>query len=124
MSEYRSIVVEKGSNGWGGPVEVRPTDEKKYIVSMTGMVIHKVAKEIAKLTGAELVNGYKKPVAADKMACIVIDCGGVARCHTFPGMGVPTIQVYPLAPSGPGASKMVPELFVSDVKPSCLKVID
>lgn len=29
MSAYKKVKVSKGRNGWGGPLEFTPTDEKK-----------------------------------------------------------------------------------------------
>ena len=36
MSDYKKVKVEAGPSGWGGPLEIQPTDEKKYIVCITG----------------------------------------------------------------------------------------
>ena len=41
-----------------GALEMQPTDEKKYIVCVTGGGIHPVA-QIADLTGAEAFDGFK-----------------------------------------------------------------
>ena len=40
MAEYKKVKVEAGKSGWGGPLEIQPTDEKKYIVCITGGGIH------------------------------------------------------------------------------------
>ena len=50
MSDYKKVKVEAGPSGWGGPLEIQPTDEKKYIVCITGGGIHPVAQKIADLT--------------------------------------------------------------------------
>ena len=50
MAEYKKVKVEAGKSGWGGPLEIQPTDEKKYIVCITGGGIHPVAQKIADLT--------------------------------------------------------------------------
>ena len=36
MAEYKKVKVEAGPSGWGGPLEVAPDSEKKYIVCSTG----------------------------------------------------------------------------------------
>ena len=45
MSDYKKVKVEAGPSGWGGPLEIKPTDEKKYIVCITGGGIHPVAQK-------------------------------------------------------------------------------
>ena len=47
MAEYKKVKVEAGPSGWGGPLEVAPDAEKKYIVCITGGGIHPVAQKIA-----------------------------------------------------------------------------
>ena len=89
MSDYKKVKVEAGPSGWGGPLEIQPTDEKKYIVCITGGGIHPVAQKIADLTGAEAFDGFKSsPEGSFKaMACAVIDCGGTARIGVYPMKG-------------------------------------
>ena len=36
MAEYKKVKIERGPGGWGGPLEVKPSDEKKYVVCITG----------------------------------------------------------------------------------------
>jgi hypothetical protein len=31
MGNYKKVIIEAGKGGWGGPLEVLPTDKKKYI---------------------------------------------------------------------------------------------
>ena len=78
MAEYKKVKIERGKGGWGGPLEVKPTDERKYVVCITGGGIHPVAQKIADMTGAEAFDGFKSsPEGGFKaMACAVIDCGG------------------------------------------------
>ena len=38
------VKVNKGKQGWGGPLTLKATDELKYVVSVTGGGIHPVAK--------------------------------------------------------------------------------
>ena len=61
MSDYKKVKVEAGPSGWGGPLEIKPTDEKKYIVCITGGGIHPVAQKIADLTGAEALMVLNHP---------------------------------------------------------------
>ncbi len=115
MSEFKSVHVVKGSNGWGGPFLLKPDNQKKYVVSVTGGGIHPVAQKIADLTGATAVDSFKNPVDKEEMLCVIIDCGGTARCGTYPRFGIPTINVKVLSPSGPLAKFMTEDVFVSGV---------
>ena len=96
MAEYKKVKIERGKGGWGGPLEVKPTDERKYVVCITGGGIHPVAQKIAEMTGAEAFDGFKSsPEGGFKaMACAVIDCGGTARIGVYPMKGVPTIDIH------------------------------
>ena len=89
MAEYKKVKVEAGPSGWGGPLEVAPDAEKKYVVCITGGGIHPVAQKIADMTGAEAFDGFKSsPEGSFKaMACAVIDCGGTARIGVYPMKG-------------------------------------
>ena len=96
---YKSVVIKKGPQGWGGPLYVTPTDEKKYIVSMCGGGIHPIASKIAELTGATAVDAFNQPVANEEVACAVIDCGGTLRCGIYPKAGIPHNPSWYLHPS-------------------------
>lgn len=113
---YRKVTVKKGEGGWGSSLIIQPDEQKKYIVSVTGGGIHPVAARIAELTGAEARDGFKQSVPAEEMACVVIDCGGTARCGVYPKMGVLTVDVTPASPSGPLMSFINEHNFVSGVK--------
>ena len=117
MAEYKKVKIERGKGGWGGPLEVKPTDEKKYVVCITGGDIHPVAQKIADMTGAEPFDGFKSsPEGGFKaMACAVIDCGGTARIGVYPMKGVPTIDIHDTSPAGPLAQFIREENFVSGV---------
>ncbi len=117
MSEYKSVRVTSGSNGWGGPLTISPSDDKPIIACITGGGIHPVAQRIADLTGGEAFDAFKSTVKFDKMACAVIDCGGTARVGVYPMKGVPTIDVHATSPAGPLARFITEEIFVSGVKP-------
>ena len=60
MADYKKVKVEAGPSGCGGPLEIQPTDERKYIVCITGGGIHPVAQKIADLTGAEVLINIKE----------------------------------------------------------------
>ena len=117
MSDYKKVKVEAGPSGWGGPLEISPNAEKKYIVCITGGGIHPVAQKIADMTGAEAVDGVKSsPEGSFKaMACAVIDCGGTARIGVYPMKGVPTVDIHDTTPAGPLAQFIKEENFVSGV---------
>lgn len=115
---YKSVRVEKGSGGWGGPLWITPIAGKYKIASVTGGGIHPVAQVIADLTGGEAVDGFKTSVPAEEMACVVIDCGGTARCGVYPKMGVLTVDVTPTFPAGPLMQYIKEDNFVSGVRPS------
>ena len=125
MAEYKTVKVVTKS-GWGGPMYVTPTEEKPYICCCTGMVIHKVAKEIAKLTGGELRDAFRNPPPFEKMACMVTDCGGTARCQIYPANGVKTICVFPISPPTVKASnrsddfEITPQTIISGVNKPAL----
>lgn len=116
MSKYRAVSVSKGSGGWGGPLKILPTDEKKYIASVTGGGIHPVAAKIAEMTGGIAVDGFNSKVEPSEMACVVIDCGGTARCGVYPKLGVLTVDITPASPSGPLVNFIKEDNFVSGVK--------
>lgn len=124
MAEYRAVKVHKGAGGWGGPLIIKPTAKKKYIASVTGGGIHPVAKKIAELTGGEAVDGFTNKKEADEMACVVIDCGGTARCGVYPKMGVLTVDVTPVSPSGPLAQFITEQNFVSGVQEQNIELTD
>lgn len=114
-TNYRAVTISQGRGGWGGPLTIRPNDVQRYIVSVTGGGIHPVAQEIASLTGAEAVDGFKSSYEKETMACVVIDCGGTARCGVYPKMGILTVNINPTSPSGPLMKFINEENFVSGV---------
>lgn len=111
----KSAIVHQGKGGWGGPITLTPDENKRYVISVTGGGIHPVAKKIAELTGTKAVDAFENPVEKEETLAAVIDCGGTARCGTYPRMGIPTINVKLQAPSGPLAKFMTEDIFVSGV---------
>lgn len=124
MSDYKSVKVSHGSNGWGGPLIITPTDEKPYVLSVTLGGISPVALRIAELTGAEAHDQFKDPIETDQACVVVIDCAGVARCGTYPKMGIKTLNIKPGSPSGPLAQFITEDLFASDVSVECVAAAD
>lgn len=108
-----SVKICKGKGGWGGPLVITPDTKKKYVISVTGGGIHPLAQRIADLTGTTAVDSFKNPVEKDETLCAVIDCGGTARCGTYPRLSIPTINVKVQQPSGPLAKFMTEDIFVS-----------
>ena len=53
MAEYKSIIVNAGSGGFGGPLTLTPTDKKNKVVNITGGIISSVSQKIAEMTGCE-----------------------------------------------------------------------
>ncbi|MBD1383494.1 PTS glucitol/sorbitol transporter subunit IIB [Metabacillus arenae] len=115
MSEYKTVKITRGNNGWGGPLILKPDQHKKYVISVTGGGIHPVAQKIADLTGAIAVDSFKDPVEKEDTLCAVIDCGGTARCGTYPRLRIPTINIKVMSPSGPLAKFMTEDIFISGV---------
>lgn len=116
MANFKAVKISKGAGGWGGPLTIQPTEQKKYVVSVTGGGIDPVAQRIADLTGAEAVDGFKNSINKEEMACVVIDCGGTARCGVYPKMGVLTVNLTATSPSGPLMNFIKEDNFVSGVK--------
>lgn len=115
MTKYKTVQVQKGKIGWGGPLTIAPDEQKKYVISVTGGGIHPVAQKIADLTGAIAVDSFKNPVDKEETVCAVIDCGGTARCGTYPRLRIPTINIKAMSPSGPLGKFMTEDIFVSGV---------
>ena len=122
--KYKSVKIEKGPGGWGGPLIITPTEKKNKIVSITGGGIHALAIRIAELTNAEAVDGFNNPVSNDEVACAVVDCGGTLRTGLFPKQGIPTVNVLAGGPSGPLAEYCTKELYVSSTKPENITLTD
>ena len=120
----KTVIVHKGKGGWGGPLTLVADAKKRYVISVTGGGIHPVAEKIAQLTGTTAVDAFKNPVEKDETLAAVIDCGGTARCGTYPRMRIPTVNVKLQAPSGPLAKFMTEDIFVSGTTVNDLEVVN
>lgn len=112
---YPTVFVSRGAGGWGAGLTLYRTATRNKVLSVTGGGIHPVAARIAELTGAEAVDGFGTTVPDEETLCVVINCGGTARIGVYPRKRIPTIDVYPGAPSGPLAQFITEDIFVSDV---------
>jgi PTS system glucitol/sorbitol-specific IIC component len=121
---YRTVKVERGPNGWGGPLFISPTPERNKIVAVTGGDIPPLALRLAELTGATVVDGFRTPPLESEMAAVVIDCGGTARCGVYPRKKIPTINLTPVGQSGPLAQFITEDLYVSGVQVENLTLVD
>lgn len=121
MAEYKDVVVNAGTSGFGGPLVLKPDAKKNKVVNITGGVISPVSQRIAEMTGCELVDGFKTSVPEDEILCVIIDCGGTLRCGIYPKKRIYTININPTGASGPMAKFITPDIYVSDVKADCVK---
>lgn len=116
MSEYRAIKVSKGSGGFGGPLTVKPTEEKNVLLYITGGGAKPdIVDKIVELTGCTPVNGFKTSVPEEEIFMVIIDCGGTLRCGIYPQKRIPTINVMPVGKSGPLAKFITEDIYVSAV---------
>ncbi|MCC3144630.1 PTS glucitol/sorbitol transporter subunit IIB [Halanaerobium sp. Z-7514] len=121
---YKAVKITRSSNGWGGPLVLKPTDEKNIVASITGGGIDPVAQKIADMTGAEARDGFKTSVPEEKMLCVVIDCGGTARAGVYPKKRIPTINLTPAGQVGPLAKHIKEDIYVSGVKEKNISYTD
>lgn len=112
---YKTVKVVKGTKGWGGPLLVSETDTRKIVASITGGGIHPVAQAIADALGVQVKDGFNEKVDPEEMICVVIDCGGTARSGVYPKLGVLTVDLHAVSPSGPLARYINEQNFVSGV---------
>ena len=116
MNKYKSIIIKRGPEGWGGPLTIVPTQVKNKILVVTTDGFPPLAKYIANLTGCELIDGFKIMVPEEEVVLAIIDCGGIARCGIYPKHGIPTMNLNSTGKSGPLSNFITEELYVSDVK--------
>ena len=125
MAEYRSIRVERGSGGFGGPLVITPTEKKNKVMFITGGGTEpECLKKIVELTGLTPVNGFKTNCPEDELALVIIDCGGTLRCGIYPQKRIPTINTNPVGKSGPLAQFIKEDIYVSGVTSKQISLAD
>lgn len=112
---FKSVTVSSGPGGWGGPLVITPTAERDKIMAVTGGDIPEVARQLAAMTGATVVDGFRAPPPESEVAAVVVDCGGTARCGVYPRKRIPTINLTPVGQSGPLAEYITEDIYVSGV---------
>ena len=59
MSELRAIRIERGPQGFGGPLIIRPTEQKNKVMYITGGgTAPECLKKIVELSGMTPVDGF------------------------------------------------------------------
>lgn len=125
MSEYRSIKVERGSGGFGGPLIITPTEEKNKVMYITGGGAEpECLAKIVELSGLTPVNGFKTNCPEEELALVIIDCGGTLRCGIYPQKRIPTINTNPVGKSGPLAQFIKEDIYVSGVTSAEISLAD
>ena len=120
---YKTIKINAGDGGWGGPLTVTPTEKCHTVLSVTGGGIHPVAQAIADMSGGVAVDGWKTTLPDDEIMVAVVDCGGTARCGVYPKKGIFTVNLMPVGQSGPLAQFITPEIYCSAVKEGDIEVL-
>ncbi len=125
MAEYRSIRIERGNSGFGGPLVVTPDDKRNKVMFITGGGAEpECLNKIVELSGMIPVNGFKTKCPEDEIALAIIDCGGTLRCGIYPKKRIPTINVMPVGKSGPLANFITEDIYVSAVTSDCITLAD
>ena len=125
MAEYRSIRVERGNGGFGGPLVITPTEQRNKVMFITGGGAEpECLDKIVELTGLTPVNGFKTNCPEEELALVIIDCGGTLRCGIYPKKGIPTINTNPVGKSGPMAKYITEDIYVSGVTSKQITLAD
>ncbi|WP_067139788.1 PTS glucitol/sorbitol transporter subunit IIB [Oceanivirga salmonicida] len=113
---FKTIKIEKGHGGFGGPLFVTPTKEKNKLVYITGGGAEpEIVEKIVELTSCIAVNGFKTSVPDSEIFLVIIDCGGTLRCGIYPQKRIPTVNIMPIGPSGPLSIHIKEDIYVSGV---------
>ena len=116
MSEYRSIKIERGNGGFGGPLVITPTEQKNKVMFITGGGAEpECLMKIVELSGLIPVNGFKTKCPEEEVALVIIDCGGTLRCGIYPKKRIPTVNTNPVGKAGPLAQFITEDIYVSSV---------
>lgn len=110
------IKIVHGPNGWGGPLTVCESETQNVVASVTGGGIHPLAQKAADLLGVPAVDGFSSKVEPENIIVAIVDCGGTARCGVYPKLGVKTVDILPISPSGPLAKFINEDNFCSGVE--------
>ena len=106
MSELRAIRIERGPQGFGGPLIIRPTEQKNKVMYITGGgTAPECLKKIVELSGMTPVDGFHGSAPEEELAMVIVDCGGTLRC----------VNVMPVGKSGPLANFITEDIYVSAV---------
>ena len=125
MAEYRSIKVERGPGGFGGPLVITPSEKRNKVMYITGGgAAPECLNKIVELTGLIPVNGFKTNCPEDELALVIIDCGGTLRCGIYPKKRIPTINTNPVGKSGPLAQFITEDIYVSGVTSKQVSLAD
>ena len=69
MSELRAIRIERGPQGFGGPLIIRPTEQKNKVMYITGGgTAPECLKKIVELSGMTPVDGFHGSAPEEELA--------------------------------------------------------